>query len=202
MKYDPCPEFLDRFVADYHRNNANLPASRTLMDIEVITSDFLIDNIDLAFNAWREKPWAQHLDFDEFCDWVLPYRVLNEPLQPWRSLMYNELKHLEDSVNFLSDPKEIGLLINNVIAGKFHFSNQLGFIPILGGVDLWNVHAGLCEQRYVLITMAMRSMGIPVMIDFTFQYPSFPGNHSWTVLLDNDSLIKPFNGGETEIRFY
>ena len=201
LKHDPCPEFLDRFVADYHRNNANLPASQHVMDFDVITADFLIKNIDLAFRVWREKPWAQHLDFDEFCDWILPYRILNEPLQPWRSLMHNELEYLEDSLIILSDPKEIGLLINNVIAGKFHFSNQLGFMPILGGVDLWNVHAGLCEHRYVLITMAMRSMGIPVMMDFTFQYPSYPGNHSWTVLLDNDSRIKPFNGGEKEIRF-
>ena len=201
LKHDSCPEYLDRFIADYRRSNANLPSSQPVFDIEVITSDFLIKNIDLAFRVWKEKLWAQHLDFDEFCDWILPYRILNEPLQAWRPLMYNELEHLADSVFSLSDPKEIGLLINNVIARKFHFSSQLGFMPILGGVDLWNVHAGLCEHRYVLITMAMRSMGIPVMIDFTFQYPSFPGNHSWTVLLDKDSRIKPFNGGETEIRF-
>lgn len=34
-------------------------------DVEVMTSDFLIDNIECAFEVWN-TPWAEKLDFDAF----------------------------------------------------------------------------------------------------------------------------------------
>ena len=42
-----------------------------IYDINIITADYLIENIDLAFKAWN-KPWAQQLTFDEFCEYILP----------------------------------------------------------------------------------------------------------------------------------
>ena len=59
-------------------------------DIETITADFLIKNIDLAFTAW-EKPWAKHVGFDDFCEFILPYRINNEPISNWREYFYNQL---------------------------------------------------------------------------------------------------------------
>ena len=53
----------------------------TLEDLDVITADFLIKQIDYAFKAWRERPWAKKLTFDQFCEYVLPYRGSNEPLE-------------------------------------------------------------------------------------------------------------------------
>lgn len=41
-------------------------------DIEVITADYLIHNIDDAFRQWR-SPVARHLTFGQFCEWLLPY---------------------------------------------------------------------------------------------------------------------------------
>ena len=55
-----------------------------IYDLETITADFLITQIDYAFRAWREKPWAQGFSFEEFCRYILPYRGSNEPLEPWR----------------------------------------------------------------------------------------------------------------------
>ena len=45
-------------------------------DIEVITSEFLIQSIDEAFKQWRECEWAEHLDFEQFCEYLLPYKCL------------------------------------------------------------------------------------------------------------------------------
>lgn len=38
----------------------------TISDIRIIKADFLIKNIDRAFEEWQNRPWAQHLTFDEF----------------------------------------------------------------------------------------------------------------------------------------
>jgi len=176
----------------------NIPY-KVLKDIEVITAKYLIENIDLAYKVWKEKPWAQHLSFDEFCEWILPYRLDNEPLQNWRTFMYNELKWLDDSMKNSSDPKKACTFVNDEIAKNYQFSHKLGMIPDLGGIDSWKHRSGLCENRYALITMAMRSVCIPTAIDYTIQFPRDAGNHSWTVLLDNDGKVKSFNGGEKKM---
>lgn len=40
----------------------------TISDVKIIKSDFLIKSIDQAFKEWKERPWAAHLTFDEFCE--------------------------------------------------------------------------------------------------------------------------------------
>lgn len=42
-------------------------------DIKALHSDYLIRNIDLAFQAWQ-KPWAKDISFEGFCRYILPYR--------------------------------------------------------------------------------------------------------------------------------
>ncbi|MBR5612355.1 MAG: transglutaminase domain-containing protein, partial [Bacteroidaceae bacterium] len=48
-----------------------------VFDIHTLTADYLIDQIELAFEAWG-KPWAKEVSFDDFCRYVLPYRAENE----------------------------------------------------------------------------------------------------------------------------
>ena len=45
-----------------------------------IDPDFLIDNIDWSFKAWREQPWGKNIPFEQFCEYGLPYRIGNEEL--------------------------------------------------------------------------------------------------------------------------
>lgn len=41
---------------------------------------FLIDNIESAFNEWRNNPLLVNLSFDDFKEAILPYRAGNEHL--------------------------------------------------------------------------------------------------------------------------
>jgi len=165
-----------------------------IKDIHHITAEFLIENIDLAFYVWENNPWATHISFDEFCEWILPYRVNNEPLQNWRKYMLEKLTPVLEST---TRADSACLKVNRVIAKDYQFSSKLGFIPYLGGIDAWNNRQGICDHRYQLITMALRSAGIPAAIDFTPHFNRDPMGHSWTVILDSDMKIKSFNGGET-----
>jgi hypothetical protein len=47
----------------------------TLEDIRVIKADYLIACIDRSFHIWQQSEWAQHLGFDDFCEYILPYKV-------------------------------------------------------------------------------------------------------------------------------
>src|SRR5690554_4906454 len=53
----------------------------TQYDIYEISADFLIENIDLAFEAWHQIPENKRADFEAFCHYILPYRNWNEPLE-------------------------------------------------------------------------------------------------------------------------
>ncbi|MEO6524613.1 MAG: hypothetical protein ABIN91_23210 [Mucilaginibacter sp.] len=56
-----------------------------LPDIENIKADYLIDNIEKAFQAWRGSI-TKNIPFADFCEYILPYRVSVEPIQNWRSV--------------------------------------------------------------------------------------------------------------------
>jgi hypothetical protein len=196
---DKIDGFIESEWTNIIREGCGQESLKSIPDLEIITAKYLISNIDLAFKVWKEKPWCKHLTFDEFCEWILPYRVNNEPLQEWRTFMYNELSWLQDSLKDPENVEDACLMVNDFLAKDFQFSHKLGFVPMLGGIDAWNNKQGLCEHRYQLIVMAMRSIGIPVSIDFTPYYPHEAGSHSWTVLLDKEGKIKTFNGGEEEI---
>lgn len=43
-------------------------------DAREMTFDFLTSHIDNAFYVWRESPYAKGLTFDEFKEYILPYR--------------------------------------------------------------------------------------------------------------------------------
>lgn len=81
--------------------------TRKVYDAEVITADYLIDNIDHAFEVWGKRPWAKYYSFDDFCEYVLPYRIANEPLEAWRRVYYDRYAATVDSMYGGSDVLEV-----------------------------------------------------------------------------------------------
>ena len=60
-------------------------ATQTIPDACIITADYLIKNIDMAYAQWKTCPWARQLTFDEFCEWLLPYKIKElQSLDSWR----------------------------------------------------------------------------------------------------------------------
>lgn len=48
-------------------------------DARSVTADFLIRHIDYVFGVWEKRPWASYYSFEDFCEFVLPYRIEREP---------------------------------------------------------------------------------------------------------------------------
>ncbi len=51
-------------------------------DVRIISSDYLIENIDLAFKAYSLIPAHLRCDRETFLKFVLPYRNSHEPVEP------------------------------------------------------------------------------------------------------------------------
>ena len=50
-------------------------------DIHKISSAYLIESIDLAFEVWENRPWSKYYSFEDFCEYIFAYMIENEPLE-------------------------------------------------------------------------------------------------------------------------
>ncbi len=167
-------------------------------DYQTITADYLIKNIDLAFEAWDNFPWSKKLSFDQFCEYVLPYRSTNEPLEEWRTYFMHELAWVKDSIKDETDPVEAACLVNDYIKSWFRFDPRYYEHPTDQGLkEMLENKMGRCEDMTNVAIYAMRAMGIPVMSDFTPYWANTGNNHAWNAILDKNDSVIIFMGGES-----
>lgn len=165
----------------------NLPR---VYDAHVITASYLIENIDLAFAAWQKRPWKNTLTFDDFCEWILPYRIGDEPLENWRSVFYKKFSCALDSLYRGTDVVEAAALLMPVVYGQCgdEYSDELS-LPHLGALYLLKHCIGYCRESCDITLYAFRAAGIPVATDFLLSAPEAQGGHSWNVLKDTSGIV-------------
>lgn len=177
--------------------NIHYKTDTIIKDYNVITADYLIKNIDLAIEAWDNNPWSKRLSFDQFCEYVLPYRGSSEPLDEWRPYFIKEFKWLKDSLNDPTNPVEAATLINNSIKSWFRFDPIYYRHPTDQGIaEMLESKAGRCEDMTNLAIFAMRANGVPVMSDFTPYWANSGNNHAWNATLNKKDSVIIFMGGE------
>ena len=155
-------------------------------DIKTITGDFLIANINEAFSLWREGRWAKHLTFDEFCEYLLPYKIDElQPLEEWR----DEYRHLflggeitiDDAIDEYRGEPHIalqnirGTAKGNVLA----YSDSLSTTALFDLRLLKDIPYGDCVSLCDLGLLLYRSKGIPVAMDFVPGWADRAGSHAW-----------------------
>lgn len=166
-------------------------------DLDTITADFLINQIDYAFRAWREKPWAKDFSFDRFCEYILPYRGSNEPLEPWRETFWEKYEDIESKMAVPSDPIEAASLINDALKSWFSFDPRFYYHPTDQGLsEMLENRMGRCEDMTNLTIYAMRANGLAVTSDYTPYWANSGNNHAWNAIVTHKGEVIPFMGAE------
>ncbi len=167
------------------------------LDLETISAEFLISQIDHAFLAWREKPWAQWMSFELFRDYVLPYRGSNEPLEPWREFFWEKYEHIPTHMEDSDDPVEAAALINDDVRGYFTFDPRYYYHPTDQGLgEMLQSGLGRCEDMTNITIYALRANGIAVTSDYTPYWADAGNNHAWNSIVTPDGTVIPFMGAE------
>lgn len=52
-----------------------------IYDIDIVKADSLIQSLEYSFLLKEKSPYLKKYTFEQFCEYILPYRVANEPLQ-------------------------------------------------------------------------------------------------------------------------
>lgn len=162
------------------------------LDIRKIKADLLIENIDLAFEVWERRPWSKHYSFEDFCDYILPYRLDNEPLERWRKLYYDRYASALDSLYQGADVVKAAELLHDYIKKEGFVHNRDFTLPHFGALFLWKNRIGYCRDKTDLLCYAMRAAGIPVASDSYFVSNTYVGNHNWVALMDTTGQTIPF----------
>ncbi|CAD0009325.1 transglutaminase-like domain-containing protein [Flavobacterium salmonis] len=167
-----------------------------IRDTDVIKSGLLIKNIEMAFKSWKENPWSKSYDFKTFCEYILPYRSLTEPMQDWRPEYQSSFEKLSTGMADPNDPVE---LASNIINNIKHFDFVLKRFdpkPLLGATDLLFWREGNCPDLANVAIFANRSLGIATTFDYTPHYAASSNRHFWNTVIDNKGVHIPFNGNQ------
>ncbi len=168
-----------------------------IKDVTTIKADFLINQIDLAFSAWQEKPWAENLSFDNFCEYVLPYRGSNEPLEEWRQALLEKYDTISVAMNDATDPIEAAALINNDVRSYFTFDPRYYYHPTDQSLsEMLASGYGRCEDMTNIAIYALRANALAVTSDYTPYWANTGNNHAWNAILTKDEKVIPFMGAE------
>jgi len=175
----------------------NWKRKKKLEDIETITTEFIIENIELAFKAWQEKPWAKDFSYNEFREYILPYRGSSEPLESWRSFFLERYETLSEEMNDPTDPIEAARLINEDVKSLFGFDSRFYCHPTDQGLsEMLQNGLGRCEDMTNFTIYAFRANALPITSDYTPYWADTGNNHAWNTIIIPGGKAVPFMGAE------
>lgn len=160
-------------------------------DLEYVTAEQLIRHIDLCFEA-LEYPWCKNLDFSDFCEYVLPYRLGEEKPENWIGTYRDSMKTTIDffiKAN-MSDSSICNYLLQKSVNKDFFYAT---IIPDLPPSSLLYTRLGVgnCKELQAVTIYSLRALGIPIAIDFTPQWAKRSLGHEWCTFIGANSQI-PF----------
>lgn len=174
-------------------------ASETIKDIDVLSPKYLIDNIDRAFAAWEKAGWKDQVSFENFCEYILPYRIGNEPLESWRNEIVQDtiFKITGDTIFSSTDIETAAIWLTKRFSKlKNPFDIKWGAdaadIPDMPYSTLKLLTSGTCTHVSQISLLTYRSAGIPIANDFTPHWANNTSGHNWTAIITKFSSI-PFS---------
>lgn len=167
-------------------------------DLLSVKSDFLIENIDLAFEVWKKYPWCSHLSENEFFCKILPYRLKNEPLEDWRKFYYAKYREVADSLATAgAGMYDVVFFFNSHYGKKYTHAGD----SLLGDLSYRQMEAmggGTCDRLALNAVQVMRSIGIPLDLDELPYHGKVNGGHAYNSFTDENGTFHYFSPYERE----
>lgn len=160
---------------------------RTDQDVQTVTAEYLIRNIDQAFDGWRGNPWSQHYSEDVFLRYILPYRISTEELTDWRTYFIERYTPMIDTMTGQRDVRGVARLIIRDVKSWFVFqTDALLLKPALTPQEAFAHGKGECGSIANVFVLALRAMGIAATVDRIPVWGTSNGGHAEAVYFDED----------------
>ncbi len=183
--------------------NRFIPQLKLQEDIHAISADYLIWNIDYSFAQWQDSPYLQHLNFEEFCEYVLPYKCLEgQPLDDWKqrwNIPGPELQDIAQIDEYRYNARRAVEAANKDLQDScklitFGGPYQIDIIDIFDLPTLTHRPYGTCKEMAQLILLNTRSKALPVSFDFSPAWPDRAFAHQWNSVFSTTRKNVDFEG--------
>ena len=180
-----------------HLGQINWAAIYIRDDLKVLSADYLIKNIDQAYESWQTAPWQTSVSFDAFCNYILPYNSYYEYPENWRSLIRGKYQYIMDDPEIPKTLEDVACALVDEEKTWFSWTGDFAAYPSAISIsNLLKSHKGSCTDMANLAAYAAKSLGIPVAMDYVHRWGN-GGTHAWSALIDSDSTFLPFMGAES-----
>jgi len=169
--------------------------SKIERDVNTVSLSELVDTIHLALEVRHTVPWASAYSWAIFLDYILPYRVSQEPVDSWRHFFMDRFH------SYITPPfpyhkiQDVAQVINQAISRIFIFDPGYHFHPTdQSFTQMLERKAGRCEDMTNFATYALRSVGIAATSDYVPFWGHAGNNHAWNVILFPSGGTQAFMG--------
>lgn len=160
---------------------ANMPES----DLQRLSTEFLLENVRLAYEALQEAPWRDRVPPEIFLNDVLPYANIDERRDDWRADFRRRFLPL---IAGIDDPGLAAAKLNQQLFTevKVRYSADR---PKANQSPYESIEAGRasCTGLSILLIDACRAVGIPARFVGTPLWSDGSGNHSWVEVWDGEA---------------
>ncbi|MFN0066536.1 MAG: transglutaminase-like domain-containing protein, partial [Limisphaerales bacterium] len=153
-------------------------------DRETLSAEFLLGNLNLAFKARAEFPWAAAVPEEIFLNDVLPYAVFDEPRDPWRADFYAKARGIVQGTATAAEAAErLNRQIFNLVNVHYHTGRKR---PNQSPKESMALAKATCTGLSIILVDACRAVGIPARAVGTPLWANGRGNHTWVEIWDGD----------------
>lgn len=176
---------------EWENCNPQKDCTTMVPDSAVVSSQYLIDNIDDAYLTWRRTPWADSIPFSHFCEFILPYRIMDEHVSSnWRALLRERYQGVLEGV---TDVQTAFAKIRKEVMQRIRSFNP--YTPYtLDVMSYEHIQRADCEQRCLVLASVLRAFGIPAAVDNIPCWADYSTKgHSWVSLVLDGSKTFTMN---------
>lgn len=146
-------------------------------DAKSLSADFLLENVEYAYKARAEFPWAKTVPDSVFLNDVVAYANLNENRESWRKDFYERFKKYVAPCKTMREA--IDSVNKNVRDELLVDYNTKREKPDQAPYESMRQHMASCSGLSILLTDAFRAVGIPSRVAGTPAWHDDRGNHNW-----------------------
>ena len=173
---------LQKVPANQRAGMEFLVGNMPVIDLQTLTSQFLLDHIAQSYAAFNAAPWKAQIPQQIFLNAILPYASLNEKREDASALLIDKIRPI---VAGAQTPGEAALRLNKQLfpAVGVKYSTERQRPDQCVSMSLASGLAS-CSGLSILLVNACRAAGVPARVVGTPLWSNGRGNHTWVEVYD------------------
>ena len=146
-------------------------------DLQSLSAKFLLDNVNVAYEARAAAPWADQVSDDLFFNDILPYANVDEKRESWRATLREIcLPIVKDCKTTGEAAQELNKQLFKKVGVKYSRKRKKANQSPSESMD-----TGLasCTGLSILLVDACRSVHVPARLTGIPKWSNKNGNHTW-----------------------